>query len=272
MSRFNVGDRLRDLYLEYKAIEPNFKDTIFIPVSSFGGMYNGAVNIIECFEDAVESEEFVSKKNIAIDPLSFFHSFNLDSIKNIIFLDDIVGSGDTFIDFIHRISSELPDLIGERNLYLFSLFNLEKGTEKITDFSNNLEWDIEVINKKAEKKVFDNLTIYPEEDLKLKHKKVIKKYEDLLVGDKSEKIYAMGYKRSSSTVAFFYNTPNNTLSVFWKSKGDDWYPIFPRKEDDHKFRLKNKSVFQEFKQLRELKLKRTEFIKMQREKSRRGYL
>ncbi|QNK88339.1 hypothetical protein H7992_00645 [Sporosarcina sp. resist] len=271
MSRFNIEDRLRKLYSKYKEIEPNFKDTIFLSVTSFGGIYNGAVNILECFEEAVDSEEFISKKNIAIDPLSFFDSFNLDSVKNIVFLDDIVGSGDTFIDFIYRISSQLPDLISGRNLYLFSLINLEKGMDKVNELSVDLEWDIKVINETVEGKIFDNLSIYPNQDIKKKHKKIIRKYEKVLIDkDENDEIYAMGYKKSSVMVAFYYNTPNNTLSTFWKENGDDWYPVFPRKKDHHKFKLKSENPFQEIREMKELKLKRKEFIKKQREKVRRG--
>lgn len=265
MSRFNVQDRLKELYDEYKTIEPNFSDTIFMPVSSFGGVFNGAVNIIECFEQAVVGEKAISKKNIAIDYLNFSNSFNLNSIKNIVFLDDIIGSGTTFIDFIYRISSQVPDLIDKKNLYIFSLVNLKKGVEKVNAFSNELEWDIKMINKNIEHSIFEKEEIYPNSEVKLKHKEVIEKYEKNLTKEENEKIYFMGYKRSGSAVAFFYNTPNNTLSIFWKSKDEMWYPPLPRKEDNHKFDLKNKNIFQEFKQLKLLRQKRTEYIKKQRE-------
>lgn len=41
--------------------------------------------------------------------------------------------------------------------------------------------------------------------------------------------YPLGYKDGQYLFGFFYNTPNNTLPIFWANK-NHWYPIFERKE------------------------------------------
>lgn len=42
----------------------------------------------------------------------------------------------------------------------------------------------------------------------------------------------LGYEQSEALLAFFYDTPNNTLSSFWFENPDiGWNPLFPRKRD-----------------------------------------
>lgn len=267
MSRLMVEELIRDHYSYFKVIEPNYIDTIFIPVSSLGGIYNGAINIVECLEEALSEETEISKKNIPIDPRAYYETFDLDTVKNIVFIDDVIGSGDTFTDFLFRISSELPKLISDKKLYLLSLFNLKKGIENIEKL-NERDWDITILNPSLEDNIFDNQKIYSDKVIKETHKSIIKKYEKQLVKDKSEEINCMGYKKSSILLSLFYNTPNNTLSTFWK-ESEDWFPIFPRKEDKHIYELKNKELLKEIKQSKKINLKRTEFIKMQIEKERK---
>lgn len=270
MTRINVRDSLYQQYQEYKEVEPTYEDTIFLPVSSYGGIYNGAINILESFEAAIEDQSEVTKKKIAIDPRTFFNSFDIQHIKNIVFLDDIIGSGETFTDFLIRISLELPELIEEKKLYLFSLINLEKGIQHLKDFSTDHEWEVNIINQKVKKSIFEDPLFYEDSETKNEHKKIIKNYENILVDNvKENEIYVMGYKKSSLLVSFYYNTPNNTLSVFWKGIENQWFPIFKRKEDEHQFLLKDKSVLEEIKDIKLRKIKRKEFFIEQRKKNRR---
>ena len=41
--------------------------------------------------------------------------------------------------------------------------------------------------------------------------------------------HPLGYKEGQYLFGFFYNTPNNTLPIFWSNK-NGWIPIFERKE------------------------------------------
>ncbi|MFF2178019.1 hypothetical protein ACFVT8_16395 [Lysinibacillus sp. NPDC058147] len=215
MTRLSVINELRNLFEVYKKIEPNYVDTIFVPVSSFGGIYNGAINIVECFEEVLEENDEITKKSIPIDPVAYYNTFDLSSVKNVVFLDDIIGSGDTFINFLYRISMDIPSLIGDRKIYLLSLFNLEKGINNIEGMQD-LDWDITLINTILEKSIFEDPSINEDQNKKKLYKSVVRKYERRLAKEKSEEVYIMGYKRSEILLGLFYNTPNNTLSTFWK--------------------------------------------------------
>lgn len=266
LTRLSVISLLRDLFEDYKKIEPSYVDTIFVPVSSFGGIYNGAINIVECFEEILEENDEITKKSIPIDPAAYYNTFDLNSVKNIVFLDDIIGSGDTFINFLYRISMEIPSLISNRKIYLLSLFNLEKGINNLNQMQE-LDWEITLINTTLEKSIFEDLSLN-EDQIRL-YKSIVRKYERRIAKDKSEEIYIMGYKRSEILLGLFYNTPNNTLSTFWK-KDEDWKPLFPRKEDRHIYQIKNDDLLKDIKKYREQRIKRAEFIKMQIEKNRGG--
>jgi len=44
-------------------------------------------------------------------------------------------------------------------------------------------------------------------------------------------VHALGWKGSEALISFHYNTPNNTLPIFWaqgRSNGTEWQPLFPR--------------------------------------------
>ena len=40
--------------------------------------------------------------------------------------------------------------------------------------------------------------------------------------------YPLGFNDDQYCFGMHYNTPNNTLPIFWSRK--DWYPVFSRKE------------------------------------------
>ena len=46
----------------------------------------------------------------------------------------------------------------------------------------------------------------------------------------------MGFLGCQALIAFYYNTPNNTLSTFWCTNNSyNWNPVFPREEETGKF-------------------------------------
>jgi hypothetical protein len=268
-SRIEVINTLETLYKDFKLHEPTFSDSIFIPVSSFGGIANGAISLLECFREAVQNEKVVSKKRIATQPRDFYHEFNLTTVKNIVLIDDVIGSGDTLINFLIRLELNCPELIDGRKIFIFSLINLAKGIDNVLEFAKDNELDINFVNDSFIDKAFSNPTIFPNEKSSEEGKKIVRKYEKKI---SSHSRFVMGYKRSEALVSFFFNTPNNTLTTFWEYDADkNWFSVFPRDKNDDVFELKESNTLAEIIRLKELR-KQTNYsiIKLIRmEKQRR---
>lgn len=273
LTRINLIEKLKEYFIEYKKNVVNYESSIFLPVTSFGGVFNGAVNVIECFQKAIRDDRAISKKNIAMQPSDFYDEFNLEDVKNIVFIDDVIGTGNTFRDFLIRTGIKTPRLIQNKNIYLISIYNLDKGLNYILQDLNNAKWNITPINTKTITDIFSDKEIYPsgKEVVSKKHKVIVEKYEKRLNKDNGGK-YILGYKKSGILLSFYYNTPNNTLSTFWKRIDGEWNPLFPREDDRDKFNLNDKNMLKEMKKYRELKFSRLEFIKLQveAEERRRG--
>jgi len=275
ITRKNLISILKVYYDQFKSKTSDFEESLFLPVTSFGGVFNGAVNIVECFQMAVRKEQYISKKNIAVNAQDFHKEFNLDSVKNIVFIDDIIGSGTTFKDFLYRTARTTPSLLKDKKLYVLSLYNLEKGVKLINDDLNEKAWEIDLINSTIMPNIFKDKNIYQQDvEKKIKeHKKIIKKYEEKVNPSDMDRVFRFGYKRSAILLAFYYNTPNNTLSTFWKEINGEWHPFFPRVPDEDKYSLKVSNSLKEIREHRDIKQSRLEFIQeqMELEERRRDY-
>lgn len=60
-------------------------------------------------------------------------------------------------------------------------------------------------------------------------KSIIIRAEEEVAGKKvgEKKSYALGFENSQLLLSFFYNTPNNTLCIFWKPTKIN-FPLFTR--------------------------------------------
>lgn len=243
--RENITEWYCRAYEEYKKIEPDYKDTVFIPVCSFGGVMNGAIHMLEAFDNA---DLDIPKKRSAPQPIEFYHAFDIKSVKNIVLLDDIVGSGDTIIDFILRYRKETPELFLNKNIYIFSVVSLERGKQRVETDLNYLGYKNSFITKYVIQKAFGSNTIFKNDKERSQVKKIVKSYEEQIA---PKKHFIMGYKGGEALVAFYFNTPNNTLATFWEScENKPWFSIFPRKKDGDEFELRNISTLNEIREER----------------------
>jgi len=269
--RVKIIEDMESLYKKYKTIEEEFSDTIFLPVVSFGGVLNGAISMIECFKEATCDEKYVSKKHIATQPQDFNNEFDITKVKNIVLIDDVIGTGDTLIDSLYRLISTSPELLNNKKIYILSLINLKKGIENVKRFSKEKEWDLRFINDSYIESIFLNENLYPNETGAREDKKIIRKYERKIA---SRNIDIMGYRRSEALLAFYFNTPNNTLSTFWNKVDNEWSPFFPRDKDDVIFLKKKENSLDKIREMKELKKSKQYFLAkfMNEEKQSRGIL
>ena len=165
---------------------------------------------------------FRQEANLTLD--RFFYPTNLKTDKNstIVFIDDATLSGGT----------------GSRN-YFDKLQNIEyKQAYYLTIIASE-----EAINKLEEKGIIviccalvdsrnkcfstDSMVFNRFPELLSYSKKLAEDYGGKII-EPGSKVKPLGYKDGEFCFGFYYNTPNNTLPIFWSNY--NWNPVFPRKE------------------------------------------
>ena len=141
--------------------------------------------------------QFRKQAKIGIDRF-FFPTENGSINGNVaIFIDDVTLSAtqakDPITDFVKNHSFD--------SVYLLTLISSSKAEQEL--LQNGIK-TISCIEIDERNKCFSGQSI-------LFHK------------------FPLGYKDGQYLFGFFYNTPNNTLPIFWSNK-NGWVPIFERKE------------------------------------------
>lgn len=155
------------------------------------------------------------------------HDFWDDKI--ILFVDDLVGSGDQFTEFVETYlleTSTLQNRFQNSRVIYFTPIATEFG---INEIKKNLAIEIELYHETVIKKLFDDdnpiwdkSTFIP----KLKIEEVCKKYGNSLNLPQES---VLGYNDSQLLICFQDHTPDNTLPIFWfSSDSNPWRPLLKR--------------------------------------------
>ncbi len=146
---------------------------------------------------------------------------------NIIFIDDIIGSGEQFISKFLKFRNELLTAIGENlnlKFYLIAAICSDVAIKKI-DKQTEIGIDqikFSVLIKNQDKAFHKDHWI---------DQKKIKQFKSFL--KRLDNIDWVGRKNSQYLIITENNTPNNTISCLWKEVLDKrvnkiWKPLFPR--------------------------------------------
>lgn len=154
----------------------------------------------------------------------------LEQIDNVVIFDDIIGSGNTLIKFLKPHKEKLAST--SVCVYVFCFVVLEDALKKIKEFSkwNNIR--VEIKYDSLQSKAFKKGYIYNASNNDNKEK--VRDHE------RSKKMRpVLGYGNCQALVAFYRNTPNNTLPTFWW-ESQKWEGLFPRDNRKPLF-MKNKT-------------------------------
>lgn len=150
-------------------------------------------------------------------------------IKNIVFIDDFCGTGNTFINEIKnirkikKIEKFNKTYLGKRIFYII-IVTTEIGLKEIKNYAESKKILITLVYKFIQKKAFEqNLFIIDDESAKKLLINLSNEY-------KIPKIQQLGFKESQSLVAFYNNTPNNTIGLM-RYDTKVYKPLFPRRND-----------------------------------------
>lgn len=193
-------------------------------------------------DSKIDSSNFFLEEFKVLNNISNHFSYDIeklniedfDNIHNVIFIDDIIGSGKTVKRFFEKNKKKLLKV----NCFIFCIEMLEEGKDYLENFFNTNEFKCKIICHNLHKKAFSENYIFCEtcKDNEM----LLRDFERTLWRKESNNI--LGYENSQAIVSFFRNTPNNTLSSFW-FENTKWKGLFPRDDKRPAFKkIKKKSV------------------------------
>lgn len=194
--------------LEYLKI--NWWETLFVSIEADDAYASGGDNVrsdlLGCRPGLLHQDQVVAKQ-------SRLDGNAVSGYKAIVFLDDISGSGftlwGTMTSFFERFHKIITD--GQRHLFYSCIVPGKKG--------------IKHIERQCRKNGIAVKGLYLQEWLqKPAFEKNSKPYQEIcpyenMVGNYltgEDKSFFMGFRQNRLLVSFYYNTPNNTLSTFWR--------------------------------------------------------
>lgn len=145
--------------------------------------------------------------------------------KELVIVDDYSGTGKTFIKTIDKML-HVNALVQDTNFYFLTLHITQRAIQQIEEYAKNVGISIVIISLDYSEEAFKKNYIYNEIEAEQKKRH----YTELCSKHMIEK-YVLGFEDVSSLVAFHYNTPNNTLGIFWQNLMD-FTALFPRKEKE----------------------------------------
>lgn len=138
---------------------------------------------------------------------------------NIVCIDDVMISGGTASRFFYKHAKEITN----KKIYYLALITTETAIEKIQSQGIPV---ISCIILDDRNRAFsdESLAFFKYPDLISYAKQMAEEY-----GKEIEPKKPLGYQNGQYSFGLYYNTPNNSLPIFW-STSHNWNPILLRKE------------------------------------------
>ncbi len=221
-------NRLLDSYFKmigFNLENDNIKDVLFLAVPSKDMKLSGATHISSLI--ACHLLDYGAKSQIIENFLCEQElQYRINECKHIAIIDDIVGSGHTINTAVESLFKMYSIKSGIDITILLMCGREKKIKSKVKGFEKRypgfkfnciVQKQIYKCNKGENPVVTaDELAII--ENLEMQIEKA---------APPSANTYILGFERNSLLVSFFYNTPNNSLSTFWRPSTNN-IPLFTR--------------------------------------------
>lgn len=188
-------------------------DTIFV---ALGNDSESGSNILYQFRQ----ENLLSKQHFELTPEK--------SYENLVYIDDVTLSGDQALTYIQSRN------IKAKNTYAAMLIATNDAVDILKGKPENPTHIKTICSMLLDERdqTFSKLA-YVFSDKRVADIRLIAKEFCLFYGKCSVKgidemeHYPLGYKNGQYMIGFEYNTPDNTLPIFWGT-GNEWIPLFTR--------------------------------------------
>ena len=147
-----------------------------------------------------------------------------NTIKYIVFVDDVVISGTQAQKYLKNVCKKFGK---DRDIILLTFFATDEAIELLKKQNIRV---ISSINLDDRSKCFSDVsaTFNNFKNHQNNCERFIRHY-----GSKAQPDAALGYGNGQYTFGFFYNTPDNTLPIFWSEK-PGWKPVVKRYDKKYK--------------------------------------
>src|SRR5262245_28979055 len=171
-------------------------------------------------------------RQLAVHGLSVgFGPSSDDRLKGLIFVDDIIASGQTAIECLDRLERECGDVLVSRQIRVFigSICAFKGGVEAVEQRCRSLAFKVEFepcdLLTEADQCFSESSTVFTSEADREKAKVIALTY-----GKKIAKNVPLGYKDGQLLIVFHDNCPNNSIPILWATgtSNSPWTPLFGR--------------------------------------------
>lgn len=163
---------------------------------------------------------FRQEANLSLD--RFFYPTSIESTTDttIVLIDDATLSGGTALRSFYDIIKPLPN----KHIYYLTIIASEEAIEKLKE-KGVIVICCSMVDERNKCFSENSMVFYRYPTLKKHAKQLAEEYGKDII---ESPVKPLGYKNGEYCFGFYYNTPNNSLPIFWSHK--NWIPIFPRKE------------------------------------------
>lgn len=140
----------------------------------------------------------------------------------IVIVDDYSGTGKTLIKTLDILIQANPS-VSNATFYFLTIHITDRALQQIQDYVENTGIQVHTIFLEKSQETFKKGYLYEEIDAITKRNT----YANIYNRFNAHKDFAFGFEAVESLVAFHYNTPNNTLGLFWQDLAD-FVALFPR--------------------------------------------
>ena len=137
-------------------------------------------------------------------------------------VDDYSGTGKSFVKTVDQLI-EANSMIVNSTIYFLTLHITQRAMRQIEAYSSTVDVPIKIIALDVSDEAFRSGYLFEE----VKSIELKEQYFDICTSRSLKETYIFGYEDTASLVAFHYNTPNNTLGLFWADLAD-FAALFPR--------------------------------------------
>lgn len=150
--------------------------------------------------------------------------------NNIVFVDDFSITGSQAEWYIKRYLKEHPNT-QQKKIYVLLMISTQEAIQKIKSISAITDVLPCIIMDDSSKVFSDTSIVFQGYSLELKKQArlICQHYGERILSeeDKKDGATAFGFGGGEYLIGAYYNTPNNTLPIFWSDE-NSWKPIFRR--------------------------------------------